>query len=304
MLNRLEMLRIFCTAAEARNFKEAAQQLGISPQVVTRAIQTLENQLGELLFHRNTRQCRVTREGERLALLARQGVEGVDCIFRRAASSTAQQVEGTVRLTAPAAIGEASLVHSLARLRQHYPELHFELHLEDDETNVVDEQIDIGIRHGLIRDSRFVARQVAEVHFFMVAAPGLLAECGVPQTLEDLQQQAVVGTIDQRTGKPWPWFFRHASQWTPRDLAFSSNSTQAECAAVLAGLGFAQLPGFIAIPHLQSGALIEVLSAQAPTPWALSVYRPQRSPVPARIRVVYDWLVNDFSNRQFFPAMP
>ena len=304
MLNRLEMLRIFCTAAEARNFKEAAQQLGISPQVVTRAIQTLENQLGELLFHRNTRQCRVTREGERLAQLARQGVEGVDCIFRRAESSTAQQVEGTVRLTAPEAIGQASLVHSLARLRQHHPELHFELHLEDDETNVVDEQIDIGIRHGLIRDSRFVARQVAEVHFFMVAAPGLLAECGVPQTLEDLQQQAVVGTIDQRTGKPWPWFFRHASQWTPRDLAFSSNSTQAECAAVLAGLGFAQLPGFIAIPHLQSGALVEVLATQAPMPWALSVYRPQRTPVPARIRVVYDCLVNDFSDPRFFPVQP
>jgi DNA-binding transcriptional LysR family regulator len=271
--------------------------------VVTRAIQTLENQLGELLFHRNTRQCRVTREGERLAQLARQGWRGGLHVPARR-SSTAQQVEGTVRLTAPEAIGQASLVHSLARLRQHYPDLHFELHLEDDETNVVDEQIDIGIRHGLIRDSRFVARQVAEVHFFMVAAPGLLAQCGVPQTLEALQQQPVVGTIDQRTGKPWPWFFRHASQWTPRDLAFSSNSTQAECAAVLAGLGFAQLPGFIAIPHLQSGALIEVLSAQAPTPWALSVYRPQRSPVPARIRVVYDWLVNDFSNRQFFPAMP
>jgi DNA-binding transcriptional LysR family regulator len=56
-------------------------------------------------------------------------------------------------------------------LRQQYPGLHFELHLEDDETDVVDEQIDIGIRHGLIRDSRFVARQVAEVPFYMVASP-------------------------------------------------------------------------------------------------------------------------------------
>ncbi|WP_457651102.1 helix-turn-helix domain-containing protein, partial [Serratia liquefaciens] len=31
------MLRIFCTAAESRNFKDAAILLGISPQVVTRA---------------------------------------------------------------------------------------------------------------------------------------------------------------------------------------------------------------------------------------------------------------------------
>lgn len=304
MHNRLEMLRIFCTAAEARNFKEAAQHLGISPQVVTRAIQELESQLGEVLFHRNTRQCRVTREGERLAQVARQGVEGIDGLFRGTADHAAQKIEGNVRLTAPEAIGQASLVDSLARLQQQHPRLNFELHLEDEDTNVVDEQIDIGIRHGLIRDSRFVARQVAEVQFFIVAAPMLLKKNGVPQALVELQQQPVVSTLDQRTGKPWPWFFRREVQWIPRDLAFISNSTRAECAAVLAGCGFAQLPGFIAIPHLRSGALVEVLSELAPTPWALSVYRPQRSPVPARIRAVYDWLVNDFSNPIFFPSAP
>ena len=42
MLNRLEMLRIFCMAAEASSFKEAAHRLGISPQAVTRAVKELE----------------------------------------------------------------------------------------------------------------------------------------------------------------------------------------------------------------------------------------------------------------------
>ena len=54
MLNRMEMVRIFCTAAEAGSFREAATRLGISPQGVTRAIQALETELGESLFHRNT----------------------------------------------------------------------------------------------------------------------------------------------------------------------------------------------------------------------------------------------------------
>jgi DNA-binding transcriptional LysR family regulator len=206
MLNRLEMLRIFCTAAEARNFKEAAQQLVSRHRWLPVPFRRWKISWASYCF---------TAIRASAGLPARVSVwrswpgkgwrGGLHIPARR--KQYAQQVEGTVRLTAPEAIGQASLVHSLARLRQHYPDLHFELHLEDDETNVVDEQIDIGIRHGLIRDSRFVARQVAEVHFFMVAAPGLLAQCGVPQTLEALQQQPVVGTIDQRTGKPWPWFF-------------------------------------------------------------------------------------------------
>lgn len=302
MQNRLEMLRIFCAAAESKNFREAAQQLGISPQSVTRAIQELEAQVGDVLFHRSTRQCQITREGERWAELARRGVDGVDALFTAPVSRTTGKVEGVVRLTAPQPIGQTALIGSLARLQAIHPGLQFEVHLEDEETDVVDERIDIGVRHGLIRDSRFVARQVAEVPFFIVAAPTLLDRIGVPRTLTELQLGPVIGTLDRRTGKPWPWFLKQQPQWVPRQLAFTSNSTQAECAAALAGLGLAQLPGFVAAPHLQQGTLVEVLPELAPPPWAISVYRPQRSPVSARVRKVYDALVKDFSNPKLFPV--
>jgi hypothetical protein len=42
---------------------------------------------------------------------------------------------------------------------------------------------------------------------------------------------------------------------------------------------------------MQSGALVSVLEAEAPEPWPINVYRPQRAPVPARVRLVYDELV-------------
>ena len=68
------MLRIFCTAAESRNFKEAATRLGVSPQAVTRAVKELEDHVGELLFHRNTRHNRITEFGEQLAVRARHSL--------------------------------------------------------------------------------------------------------------------------------------------------------------------------------------------------------------------------------------
>ena len=78
------MLRIFCTAAESRNFKEAATRLGVSPQAVTRAVKDLEDHVGELLFHRNTRHNRITEFGEQLAVRARHSLQGVDAIFQGA----------------------------------------------------------------------------------------------------------------------------------------------------------------------------------------------------------------------------
>ncbi|MCY1535750.1 LysR substrate binding domain protein [compost metagenome] len=97
--------------------------------------------------------------------------------------------------------------------------------------------------------------------------------------------------IDHSSGRPWPWAFSKKRVFTVSSPAFVTDNIDAECAAVLAGIGFGQLIGPLAQPWLQSGALVEVLAAEAPEPWPIHVYRPQRAPVPARVRLVYDELV-------------
>lgn len=303
MLNRLEMLRIFCAAAEARNFKEAAQRLGVSPQAVTRAVQELEAHVGELLFHRNTRQSHITEFGEALAAQARAGIEGVDEIFRAGRASRQQQeVSGLVRIAAPEAVGEWYLVPFLAQLNSRHPGLRFDLRLSNQTTNAIDEQIDIGIRIGFMRDSRYVARSVAEVPFHIVGTPALIERVGVPDSLEALAEMPVTATMDPNTGKPWPWFLAGGEQWQPRAPVVVTNDTRAELMAVLQGLAFGQITAFQAVPHLRKGTLVAVLEDLNPKPWSVSIYRPQRGPVAARVRVTYDWLVKQFGDPEVFPV--
>lgn len=303
MLNRLEMLRIFCAAAEARNFKEAAQRLGVSPQAVTRAVQELEGHVGELLFHRNTRQSQITDFGEALAAQARAGIEGVDEIFRAGrASRSKQEVEGLVRITAPEAVGEWYLVPFLAQLNHQHPGLRFDLRLTNQTTNAIDEQIDIGIRIGFMRDSRYVARAVADVPFYIVGTPDLIARVGEPKSLQALAEMPVTATMDPNTGKPWPWFLAGGEQWQPRAPVVMTNDTRAELMAVLQGLAFGQMTAFQAIPHLRTGTLLAVLEDLNPAPWSVNIYRPQRGPVAARVRVTYDWLAQQFGNPYVFPV--
>ena len=83
--------------------------------------------------------------------------------------------------------------------------------------------------------------------------------------------------------------------WRPRAPAFATDDTRAEADAVLAGIGFGQLAAPLAQPHLRAGRLVEVLPEFRPEPWGLSVYRPQRGPVAARIRLVFDRLVEHFA---------
>ena len=304
MLNRLEMLRLFVAAAEAKSFKEAALRLHVSPQAVTRAVQELEEHLGELLFHRNTRANRITDFGARLAAEARGAVQGVDALFQRASPLPDNELSGLVRLTAPKALGQHFVMPLLAELGREFPGLRLDLRLSDRPADVVDEQIDIGVRVGFLRDSRFVARAVAKVHFHTVASPSLVAAVGEPLSLADLQQRPVTVVMDPATGKPWPWFLKDGEEWLPGTWAFATDETLAEFAAVRAGLGFGQVVSLLSIPLLRSGELRRVLPQLEPDPWNLYVYRPQRGPVAARIRLVFDRLVEFFSDRECFPEEP
>ena len=304
MLNRLEMLRLFVAAAEAKSFKEAALRLHVSPQAVTRAVQELEEHLGELLFHRNTRANRITDFGARLAAEARGAVQGVDALFQRASPLPDNELAGLVRLTAPKALGQHFVMPLLAELGREFPSLRLDLRLSDRPADVVDEQIDIGVRVGFLRDSRFVARAVAKVHFHTVASPVLLDAVGEPRSLADLQQRPVTVVMDPATGKPWPWFLKDGEEWLPQTWAFATDETLAEFAAVRAGLGFGQVVSLLTIPLLRSGELRRVLPQLEPDPWNLYVYRPQRGPVAARIRLVFDRLVEFFADRERFPEEP
>ncbi len=301
MLNRVEMLRIFCAAAESDTFREAASRLGTSPQSVTRAIKELENTLGEMLFHRSTRQIHITAFGEDLVRQARETLSGFDQLFTRHTGIEENGLAGRVGITAPHAIGRLYLLEFLKPLMSKHPELRIDVRFDDEMTDAVEAQVDIGIRVGYIRDRRYIARAAGTVPFHVVAAPQLVASMGQPLTLDELKQRPLSVLIDRKTGRPWPWVFADGQTFMPESAAFTCDDPEAEREIVLAGLTFAQMPRYLAEPYLQEGKLVEVVPQIAPPPWELFVYRPQRGPVAPRVRLVYDHLLASFSDPQRFP---
>lgn len=301
MNNRLELVRIFTAAADSKSFREAATRLGSSPQTVTRAIKELERQLGEPLFHRNTRQIQITAFGENLASQSRQALAGFDQLFERQAEAARLDIRGRIGITAPRAIGRRFLLSFLQPLMDEHPGLRIELRLEDQPTDTVEAQIDIGVRVGLVSDRGYVARPVAGVPLYIVASPALLDRTGEPDGLEALMRRPLSFLIDRRIGRPWPWLFAQREHFHPENAVFTCDDAEAELEAVLAGLAYGQLPGYLVLPYLRDGTLIAVLPEYAPQPWTLFVYRPQQAPVSARVRLVYDRLVQCFSDPRLFP---
>ena len=62
----LQPLVAFADTARHGGFAAAARESGVSPSTLAKAVARLEQSLGVKLFHRTTRQVRLTPDGERL----------------------------------------------------------------------------------------------------------------------------------------------------------------------------------------------------------------------------------------------
>ena len=62
----LRFVRYYVALAEELNFRRAAERVSISQPPFSRAIQTLERQVGTKLFHRTNREVRLTATGQAL----------------------------------------------------------------------------------------------------------------------------------------------------------------------------------------------------------------------------------------------
>jgi DNA-binding transcriptional LysR family regulator len=289
-MNRFEALRVFCITAESLNFRGAATRLGVSPQVITRVIRKLEEEIGEPLFHRSTRGVRLTDFGEKLALRSADAIAGVDDIFSLRVQDARDELAGMVRIATPSALGRRFVTRRLAPVLARHPGLAVDIRVSEVLADVVDEQIDIGIRIGPMRDSRFVARAVSKASLYFVGAPGLLRHIGRPASKGALLQAPLTILIDRNTGRPWPWMFKGGQHIVPPKPAFITDDPETECEAVVTGIGIGQLPGHLALPLLRDGLLVSLLDHLRPAPSTIYVYRPRRAPVPTRVRLIFDAL--------------
>jgi DNA-binding transcriptional LysR family regulator len=295
-MNRFEALRIFCVAAESANFRAAATRMGVSPQVITRVIRELESELGEPLFHRSTRGVRLTHVGEQLASKSAAAIARVDEIFAHGGARAPRELAGIVRIAAPTALGRRVITPGLAPLVARHPGLVVDLRLSEVLVDVVDEQIDIGVRIGPMRDSNYVARAVSDASLVIVGSPELVARYGEPENRIALEKAPLTMLIDRNTGRPWPWLLNGVESFVPANPVFITDDPEAECEAVLAGVGFGQLPGHLAAPLLREKRLVPVLEALRPAATVMYVYRPYRTPVPARVRLIFDALCQLLEN--------
>jgi DNA-binding transcriptional LysR family regulator len=285
----LDDIRAFCEAADSGSLTRAGARLGMSKSMISRRLARLEAELGASLLARTTRGMSLTEAGGDFRPYAERMVAELQA--GRDALSRQGEASGRLRVAAPISFGSLHLAPVLAELAVRNPRLEISASYSDRLVDLVGEGFDAAIRLGNLRDSSLIARRISAVGAVLVASPAYLARAGTPRAPADLVRHEAVPHGEQ------VWEFRRGAKafsYRPRGR-FTADSGVAELAGVVAGLGVAVIPTFLAGPAIDRGELV-VLLPDYPIPEAgMYVVRPPPAePVAHKIKVLTDAMVESF----------
>jgi DNA-binding transcriptional LysR family regulator len=287
----LNAVRMLVQVAEALSFTAAAGQLGISQSGLSRAIGRLESELGVRLLQRTTRAVSLTPDGRQFVEHCTPLLCGLEDAERRLGDRPCTP-SGVLKLTAPSMFGRKVLVPLTGQLMARYPQLQFELVLNDRLVDLVEEGFDAALRTGPISDVRMVARPLRPLRWVTVASPGYIARHGAPESVDALQDHTCLAVRNLRSGRLVDWQFRDGDGLrdvtAPARMVFDSGDPLVEGA--LAGVGIVQVMDFAVADALADGRLVRVLEPFEGRTRALSlVYPPSRQASP-KLKVLADAL--------------
>jgi len=284
----LEDLRTFVDVADAGGVSAAARRLGVSKSIVSRRLFRLEAELGVQLLARTTRGAALTEAGVTFREHAARVCGEIDIALETI--MPAGELRGRLRIAAPLSLGPTHLAPVFAEMARRHPLLHVHASYSDRFVDIVGEGFDCAIRVGYLTDSNLLARRVGPVAGKLVASPDYIREYGAPETPDELltHQALMQGT------ETWQFIDGDKTISIHPQGRFKADNGTALAAAAVAGLGIAWLPDHLTKGHLDSGALVQVMTRYPVPTGGLFVVRPSGQHSTRKVRVLTELLIECF----------
>lgn len=282
----------------------AALSMDIAAPAVTKRLAALEARLGQRLFQRTTRRVSPTAEGETLCERARVLLQGFSALEDELQERKAQPT-GLIRLAATFGFGRLWLGPALAKFQQRYPRIEIQLQLTEQLPDLASDGFDGAIWLWSVNSrqaAEWVSRRLARNQRVLVAAPAYIQAHGMPASLEDLQNHVCLIARENGNGSAQRfdvWQLHKERTKTPVRIRvngpLSSNSGELVRDWCLQGRGVMLRSLWDITPQLGSGELVRVLPAWSMPDADIHWLAPYRNDSPKRIRLLIDFLIDQFA---------
>ncbi|KLN61618.1 LysR family transcriptional regulator [Kiloniella spongiae] len=297
-MESMNVIPVFVAVVEEGSFAGAARRIGVTKSAISKRISQLETHLGVQLLHRSTRKLSLSEAGEQYLAHAIQSLAAAQDA-EDAVTQLQGAPQGRLRINTPMSFGRLHVAPLIPEFLSAYPGVEIDMVMDDRVVDMVEGGFDLAIRVRTLEDSALIARKLAPCHNLLCAAPRYLEKHGTPQKPENLRdhnclQYAYASTIHT-------WQFEQANGETvslETKGNYQVNNSEALREAIVAGIGIARLPTFIAGEEISAGRLVPLLvDYKLPSQTIYAVF-PERRHLPAKVRVFVDFLVEKLGGDQ------
>jgi len=208
------------------------------------------------------------------------------------------EIAGPLRIVGPRSSFSGILMPVLDEFCRQYPGVQPDVQLDDGKSNWVLERVDVGFRIGTSPDEGVIARRLFPVQLIICAAPAYLERLGVPKSLDELARHRCSAFRHPTTGQVLPWYLDIDGEVVHRHVAptLSTNDTELELQAVLAGQVIGQVANLTAAPHIRSGRLVPILLQHMTDHIGVHLYYGSRASQPRRVRAFLELAIERLAN--------
>ena len=282
--------RSFAAVVAEGSLSAAARRIGYSQPTLGRHIETLEQQLGVLLFDRTLQGLKPTVTALRLyepVAAAEKSLAEASLV----AEGSTRTLEGTVRITSSTVVSHYLLPPMLRDIRREFPAITIELVPTDSVENLLLRESDIAVRMFRPVQLELIAKRLGDLPLVACAHQSYLGARGTPQSPDDLYAHDLIG-FDRSdvliAGAKAMGFTFTRDNFV---LRTDSNTAAWEMLKAGLGIGFAQRGLVRETPGMR-----ELLPMLVPQPLEVWLTTHRELFLSPRIRAIYDRLAQGLTD--------
>lgn len=248
-------LRVFEAAARRLSFKDAAEELNVTPTAVSHQIKHLEQAIGVELFERGPRRVTLTAAGRQLFPTLRDGFDSIERAIEQLVRAQGAQV---ARLSSTVAFMARRLATRAGSFRDAYPDWTLRLDASNELVDL-DADADAAIRYGSGLYPGLLVEHLFEDRFAPVCSPLLnirsMRELRRATLIHFEWGEAVRG--DERAVEWRQWLAAAGAAGIDADTGVSFSEELHAVQAAIAGQGIGLLSLTLVEEELAAGVLVQ-----------------------------------------------
>lgn len=297
-MDKLDTMRVFVEVAKHQSFVAAGGALGMSAPATTRAIASLEARLGVQLFNRTTRHVRLTESGGRFLQDAKRIIEDL-AEAEAAVTGVYSKPNGKLTITAPILFGEKHVIPIITEYLDMNPDVSVKAMYYDRVARLLEEELDVAIRIGHLKDSTLYATQVGHVHRVVCGAPSYFAANKKPKYPKELRNHTIIFPTTFEPTDEWVFQKNGKKEKIKLSPRLRCNQNSAALKAAMLGHGITRLMSYQVGEELELGALESILTDYDDNPLPVNVVHLERRRANAKTRLFIDLAVERLKSNPF-----